>query len=49
MADDITTTHPIFETLSFKADLHLIEITEALGAIGVLMGCIANRGDPDKG
>ena len=35
MATDIPTT------LSFKADGHLHEIEQALGAIGVLMDCIS--------
>ena len=46
MATDIPTT--IFETLSFKADPHLHEIEQSMSAIGVLMGCIGRRADPDK-
>ena len=42
------TAKPITETLSFKADSYMHDIGQALTAIGVLMDCLAERGDPDK-
>jgi len=41
------TTKPITDTLVFKADFPLAEIEESMGAIGVLMRSLKDRGDPD--
>ena len=42
------TTHPISETLAFKADLHLIPIEEAMRGINVVATVLLNRSDDNK-